>query len=106
MAMRAKQLKAIGLEANEHGQVKADNSLLQQFVGLAEESGLCCSICREGYKFQPNKVKYSNTVFFYQSGNRVRSYDRHVNKDPKYGHQNTGNNLCPVFKWQWQLSCF
>ena len=59
MAMRAKQLKAIGLQANEHGQVKADNSLLQQFVGLAEESGLCCSICREGYKFQPNKVKLS-----------------------------------------------
>jgi E3 ubiquitin-protein ligase UBR4 len=56
MAMRAKQLKAIGLQANEHGQVKADNSLLQQFVGLAEESGLCCSICREGYKYQPNKV--------------------------------------------------
>lgn len=56
MAMRAKQLKAIGLQANEQGQVKADNSLLQQFVGLAEESGLCCSICREGYKFQPNKV--------------------------------------------------
>ncbi len=56
MAMRAKQLKAIGLQANEQGQVKADNTLLQQFVGLAEESGLCCSICREGYKFQPNKV--------------------------------------------------
>jgi E3 ubiquitin-protein ligase UBR4 len=56
MAMRAKQLRAIGLQANEQGQVKADNSLLQQFVGLAEESGLSCSICREGYKFQPNKV--------------------------------------------------
>ena len=56
MAMREKQLKAIGLKANDQGQVKADNSLLKQFVGLAEESGLCCNICREGYKFQPSKV--------------------------------------------------
>ena len=56
MAMRAKQLKAIGLKANDQGQVKAEQSLLQQFVGLAEESGHCCNICREGYKFQPNKV--------------------------------------------------
>lgn len=48
MAMRAKQLKAIGLQANDQGQVKADNTLLQQFEGLAEESGLSCSICREG----------------------------------------------------------
>lgn len=61
--MRAKQLKAIGLQANEQGQVKADNTLLQQFVGLAEESGLCCSICREGYKFQPNKVNFTSLFF-------------------------------------------
>jgi len=64
MAMRAKQLKAIGLQANEQGQVKADNTLLQQFVGLAEESGLCCSICREGYKFQPNKVNNTSLVSY------------------------------------------
>eukprot|EP00095_Tigriopus_kingsejongensis_P009320 maker-scaffold486_size158769-snap-gene-0.26 protein:Tk09320 transcript:maker-scaffold486_size158769-snap-gene-0.26-mRNA-1 annotation:"e3 ubiquitin-protein ligase ubr4" len=55
MAMRAKQLKAIGLKTNEMGQVKADSNLLKQF-GLAEESGLSCNICREGYKFHPNKV--------------------------------------------------
>jgi E3 ubiquitin-protein ligase UBR4 len=36
--------------------VKADSNLLQKFVGIAEESGLCCNICREGYKFQPTKV--------------------------------------------------
>lgn len=64
--MRAKQLKAIGLQANEQGQVKADNTLLQQFVGLAEESGLCCSICREGYKFQPNKVNFTS-LFSYRN---------------------------------------
>ncbi len=56
MAMRAKQLQAFGLKANAMGQVKADVKLLQKFVDLAEESGLLCSICREGYKFQPGKV--------------------------------------------------
>ena len=57
MAMRAKQLKAIGLKANEAGQVKAENvQRFQQFSGLGDEKGLCCNICREGYKFQPNKV--------------------------------------------------
>ena len=48
MAMRAKQLKKFGLKANDQGQVKAENSLLKQFVSIAEESGLCCNICREG----------------------------------------------------------
>merc|ERR1719216_637513 len=55
--MRAKQLKAIGLKANEAGQVKAENvQRFQQFSGLGDEKGLCCNICREGYKFQPSKV--------------------------------------------------
>lgn len=58
MAMREKQLKAFGLKANAQGQVQADSSLLQKFVGLAEESGLCCNICRDGYNFQPKKVCY------------------------------------------------
>merc|ERR1719445_1100875 len=56
MAMRAKQLKAIGLKTNDKGQVKADTSVLKQFGGIGEETGLVCVICREGYKFQPNKV--------------------------------------------------
>ena len=67
MAMRAKQLKAIGLKANDQGQVKAEQSLLQQFVGLAEESGHCCNICREGYKFQPNKVCIPRKGFYFMS---------------------------------------
>ena len=50
MAMRAKQLKAIGLKTNEKGQVKAKSSLLQQFQAIGEESGLACVICREGYR--------------------------------------------------------
>lgn len=31
-------------------------SIMQQMEELGEESGLVCVICREGYKFQPNKV--------------------------------------------------
>merc|ERR1719340_139480 len=50
MAMRAKQLKAIGLKTNDKGQVKAESSLLEQFQAIAEESGLACVICREGYR--------------------------------------------------------
>ena len=56
MAMRAKQLKAIGLKTNDKGQVKAEGSMLDQFGAIAEETGLVCVICREGYKFQPGKV--------------------------------------------------
>ena len=48
MAMRAKQLKAIGLKTNDKGQVKADTSLLQQYQDVGEETGLACVICREG----------------------------------------------------------
>ena len=56
MAMRAKQLKSIGLKTNDKGQVKAESALLQQFQAIGEESGLSCVICREGYRFQPTKV--------------------------------------------------
>ena len=57
MAERDKQLKAFGLIANDRGQIKAENTQrFQQFSGLGDESGLCCNICREGYKFQPSKV--------------------------------------------------
>lgn len=56
MAMRAKQLKSIGLKTNEKGQVKAESAILQQFQAIGEESGLACVICREGYRFQPSKV--------------------------------------------------
>ncbi|KAI5726809.1 hypothetical protein M8J76_008922 [Diaphorina citri] len=32
------------------------SSLMQQLEDLGEETGLVCVICREGYKYQPNKV--------------------------------------------------
>uniref|UniRef100_A0A0K8SV35 E3 ubiquitin-protein ligase UBR4 n=4 Tax=Lygus hesperus TaxID=30085 RepID=A0A0K8SV35_LYGHE len=58
MAMREKQLGALGMRTNDRGQltVESAQSMIQQIEELGEETGLVCCICREGYKFQPNKV--------------------------------------------------
>lgn len=58
MAMREKQLGEMGMKANEKGQVqvRVDSSVLKQMTEIHDESGLICSICREGYKFHPQKV--------------------------------------------------
>lgn len=56
MAVRERQLGALGMKANDRGQVIADRKLLEQCKDLSEENGLTCNICREGYKFQPTKI--------------------------------------------------
>lgn len=56
MAVRERQLGALGMRANERGQVTAKSKLLEQCKDLAEDTGLICNICREGYEFQPSKV--------------------------------------------------
>lgn len=58
LAAREKQLGALGMKSNDKGQVVTvdNNSLLEQMEDLAEETGLVCVICREGYKYQPTKV--------------------------------------------------
>jgi E3 ubiquitin-protein ligase UBR4 len=56
MAVRERQLVILGMRANERGQVIAKSKLLEQCQDLAEDTGLICNICREGYKFQPTKV--------------------------------------------------
>ncbi|CAG9110050.1 unnamed protein product [Plutella xylostella] len=56
MAVRERQLGALGMRSNERGQVTAQCSLTQQVAELAEEHGAVCCICREGYKYQPTKV--------------------------------------------------
>lgn len=57
MAMRQRQLNTMGMKTNERGQVTtAISSMLEQMEDLAEETGLVCVICREGYKYQPTKV--------------------------------------------------
>lgn len=56
MAMRKRQLGALGMRTNDKGQVTASSSVLQQMEDLGDETGLVCVICREGYKFKPNMV--------------------------------------------------
>jgi len=57
MAMRQRQLSTMGMKTNEKGQVtSAGATILDQMEELAEETGLVCVICREGYKYQPTKV--------------------------------------------------
>ena len=57
MAMRAKELGALGMEVNEKGQViAAAQSSLLKGVELVDETGLKCCICLEGYRNQPQKV--------------------------------------------------
>ena len=56
MAMREKELGALGLQVNEKGQVIAKTGLLTEMESLVEEAGLKCCICLEGYKNQPAKV--------------------------------------------------
>ncbi|XP_012287187.1 E3 ubiquitin-protein ligase UBR4 isoform X2 [Orussus abietinus] len=56
MAMRERQLGALGMRTNDKGQVTASGMILQQMEDLGDETGLVCVICREGYKFQPTKV--------------------------------------------------
>ncbi|KAI0242917.1 E3 ubiquitin-protein ligase UBR4 [Lamellibrachia satsuma] len=56
MAMRQKQLGALGMMTNEKGQVTVKSSVLKQMEDIKEEAGLVCCICREGYRYQPTKV--------------------------------------------------
>ncbi|CAD6222096.1 GSCOCG00011717001-RA-CDS, partial [Cotesia congregata] len=56
MAMRERQLGALGMRTNDKGQVTASGTLLQQIEDLGDETGLVCVICREGYKFKPSMV--------------------------------------------------
>ncbi|XP_033353689.1 E3 ubiquitin-protein ligase UBR4 isoform X5 [Bombus vosnesenskii] len=56
MAMRERQLGALGMQTNDKGQVVASGAILQQMEDLGDETGLVCVICREGYKFKPNMV--------------------------------------------------
>ncbi|CAL1532573.1 unnamed protein product [Lymnaea stagnalis] len=56
MAVRKKHLGALGMTTNEKGQVTVKSSVLKQMEDLKEETGLTCCICREGYRYQPQKV--------------------------------------------------
>lgn len=81
MAMREKQLGALGMRTNEKGQVTAKSSLLKHVEELQEETGLVCIICREGYKFQPTKVL---GIYTYTKRCNVDDYENRQRKTPGY----------------------
>lgn len=58
--MRQKQLTQLGMKANEKGQlIASDPSTIKNmtdFSEVEEEKGHVCCICREGYKYHPQKV--------------------------------------------------
>ena len=59
MAKRQKQLDQLGMKANDKGQlIAADASTLIKTIAsdVEEEKGHVCCICREGYKYHPQKV--------------------------------------------------
>lgn len=56
METRKKELNRLGLKANEKEQITSQSTLLSQMGEIAEESGLVCAICLEGYRCQPQKV--------------------------------------------------
>jgi hypothetical protein len=58
MAMRQKQLTQLGMKTNEKGQLIASDpsSIKTMTEEVEEEKGHICCICREGYKYHPQKV--------------------------------------------------
>ncbi|XP_013777424.1 E3 ubiquitin-protein ligase UBR4-like isoform X2 [Limulus polyphemus] len=81
MAMREKQLGALGMKTNERGQVKAKSTYVRQLEELGEESGLVCIICREGYMFQPTKVL---GIYTFTKRCNVDDFDNRNRKPPSY----------------------
>ncbi|UYV64027.1 UBR4, partial [Cordylochernes scorpioides] len=81
MAMREKQLGALGMITNEKGQVTAQSALLKKMEDLDEETGLVCIICREGYKFQPTKVL---GIYTYTKRCNVEEFEAKPRKTPGY----------------------
>lgn len=84
MAVREKQLLSIGMKTNKKGQViatkyctipistcltlltlelsyqvVATSRVLEEASNMKDETGVICSICREGYHNQPTKVSIS-----------------------------------------------
>lgn len=59
MAMRKKQLTQLGMKTNDKGQlikVEQSSTLKTLTDEVEEEKGHVCCICREGYKYHPQKV--------------------------------------------------
>ena len=53
------------------------SSILREMEELHEESGLVCCICREGYKYHPQKVRFLLRFWRNVSSLVVKSFTRH-----------------------------
>ncbi|KAL3872340.1 hypothetical protein ACJMK2_040271 [Sinanodonta woodiana] len=84
MAVRKKQLGALGMKTNEKGQVTVQSSVLKQMEELKDEIGLTCCICREGYRYQPQKVL------------AIYTYTKRVNLDEYENKQRKTVGYCTV----------
>ncbi|XP_076455251.1 E3 ubiquitin-protein ligase UBR4-like isoform X3 [Babylonia areolata] len=81
MAVRKKHLGALGMTTNEKGQVTVKSSVLKQMEDLKEETGLTCCICREGYRYQPQKVL---AVYTFSKRCNLDEYENKPRKTPGY----------------------
>lgn len=81
MAVRKKQLGALGMTTNEKGQVKVKSSVLKQMEDLKEETGLTCCICREGYRYQPQKVL---AIYTYSRRCNMQEFESKMRKTVGY----------------------
>ncbi|GFN91871.1 E3 ubiquitin-protein ligase ubr4 [Plakobranchus ocellatus] len=81
MAVRKKQLGALGMTTNEKGQVTVKSSVLKQMEDLKEETGLTCCICREGYRYQPQKVL---AIYTYSRRCNMQDFESKIRKTVGY----------------------
>uniref|UniRef100_A0A2C9K8S7 UBR-type domain-containing protein n=1 Tax=Biomphalaria glabrata TaxID=6526 RepID=A0A2C9K8S7_BIOGL len=81
MAVRKKQLGALGMTTNEKGQVTVKSSVLKQMEDLKEETGLTCCICREGYRYQPQKVL---AIYTFSRRSNMEDYESKARKSVGY----------------------
>ncbi|KAH9491894.1 E3 ubiquitin-protein ligase ubr4 [Bulinus truncatus] len=81
MAVRKKQLGALGMTTNEKGQVTVKSSVLKQMEDLKEETGLTCCICREGYRYQPQKVL---AIYTFSRRSNMEDYESKTRKSIGY----------------------
>ncbi|KAL4218587.1 perineurial glial growth [Mactra antiquata] len=81
MAVRKKHLGALGMTTNDKGQVTVKSSVLKQIEDIKEETGLTCCICREGYRYQPQKVL---AIYTFTKRNNLDDYENKQRKTVGY----------------------
>lgn len=81
METRKKELSRLGLRANDKEQITSQSALLSQMGEIAEESGLVCAICLEGYRCQPLKVL---AIYTFSKRCVVEEFENKPHKTPGY----------------------